>query len=142
MVKLGRVTLHRFTEALAPHGLRPRDVSALIELRDHGELSQQSLCGRLRMDPTNLVEVLNELEDQGYAQRRRDPDDRRRHRVEISKKGLAVLEKVSAVMDAAENELLGDLGEADREEVERLLGAIWERIGGYEAYEKAPQPIS
>ena len=67
MIKLGRITMHRFTEALAPYGLRPRHLAALIELRDHGEISQQALCGRLHVDPTNLVEILNELEEKGYA---------------------------------------------------------------------------
>ena len=139
MPKLGRITMHRFTEALAPYGLRPRHLAALIELRDHGELSQQSLCGRLHVDPTNLVEILNELEEKGYASRRRDPEDRRRHRVEVSKKGLAVIDKVSAAMDGVEDELLADFEPEDREHLERLLRSIWERAGGYEAYSQAAE---
>jgi DNA-binding MarR family transcriptional regulator len=138
-IKLGRITMHRFTEALAPYDLRPRHLAALIELRDHGELSQQALCGRLHVDPTNLVEILNELEDSGFASRRRDPDDRRRHRVEVSKKGLAVIEKVSTAMDGVEDELLADFEGDDRHELERLLRSIWERAGGYEAYSKAAE---
>src|ERR1044072_6101560 len=67
LVKLGRITVHRFTEALAPYGIRPRHFAALIELRDHGEITQQALCGQLRLDPTNLVAILNELENTGYA---------------------------------------------------------------------------
>ena len=55
MIKLGRITMHRFSEALEPLGIRPRHVAALIELRDRGELTQQSLCGQLHLDPTNLV---------------------------------------------------------------------------------------
>ncbi len=138
MIKLGRITMHRFTEALAPHGLRPRHLAALIELRDHGELSQQSLCGRLHVDPTNLVEILNELEEQGYATRRRDPEDRRRHRVEVSKKGLAVIDKVSATMDGVEDELLADFDADDRADLERLLLGIFDRAGGYDAYAAVP----
>jgi DNA-binding MarR family transcriptional regulator len=134
MIKLGRITMHRFTEALAPYGVRPRHVAALIELRDHGELTQQSLCGQLHLDPTNLVAILNELEARGYATRRRDPEDRRRHLVEVSKKGLAVIERVSEAMDGVEDELLGGLDPAERTEVEHLLTSIWERSGGYEAY--------
>src|SRR6188768_1391902 len=88
------ITMHRFTEALEPFGIRPRHVAALIELRDQGELTQQSLCGQLHLDPTNLVAILNELEQRGYAIRRRDPEDRRRHLVEISRKGIALIEKV------------------------------------------------
>src|SRR3954451_21274531 len=82
MIKLGRITSHRFTQALEPFGIRPRHMAALIELRDRGELTQQALCGQLHLDPTNLVAILNDLEQQGYATRLRDPDDRRRHLVE------------------------------------------------------------
>ncbi len=134
MIKLGRITQHRFTEALEPFGIRPRHVAALIELRDRGELTQQSLCGQLHLDPTNLVAILNELEQRGFATRRRDPEDRRRHLVEVSKKGIAVVEKVSEVMDGVEADLLDGLEPADREELEGLLTSIWERSGGYEAW--------
>src|SRR4029079_15771843 len=106
MIKLGRITVHRFTEALEPFGIRPRHVAALIELRDRGELTQKSLCGQLHLDPTNLVAILNELEQRGCAIRRRDPEDRRRHLVEISRKGIAVLERVSEVMDGVDRDLL------------------------------------
>jgi DNA-binding MarR family transcriptional regulator len=134
MIKLGRITMHRFTEALEPYGIRPRHVAALIELRDHGELTQQSLCGQLHLDPTNLVAILNDLEQRGYATRRRDPEDRRRHLVEVSKRGIAVLEKVSKVMDGVEADLLDGLEPAERERLERLLTSVWERSGGYEAW--------
>src|SRR3954463_11527770 len=134
MIKLGRITMHRFTEALEPFGIRPRHVAALIELRDRGELTQQSLCGQLHLDPTNLVAILNELEDRGYATRRRDPEDRRRHLVAVSKKGLAVIDKVSEVMDGVEDELLDGFEPAERGQLEGLRTSIWERSGGYEAW--------
>src|SRR3977135_3999373 len=130
MIKLGRITMHRFTEALEPFGIRPRHVAALIELRDQGELTQQSLCGQLHLDPTNLVAILNELEQRGYAMRRRDPEDRRRPLVEVSKKGIAVIEKVSEVMDGVEDELLDGFDPSERKQVEGMLTAIWERSGG------------
>jgi DNA-binding MarR family transcriptional regulator len=134
MIKLGRITAHRFTEALEPFGIRPRHVAALIELRDRGELSQQSLCGQLHLDPTNLVAILNELEKKGYATRRRDPEDRRRHLVEVSKKGIAVIEKVSAVMDGVEADLLDGLEPGERVQLEGLLTSMWEGSGGYDAW--------
>jgi DNA-binding MarR family transcriptional regulator len=136
MIKLGRITMHRFTEALEPFGIRPRHMAALIELRDGGELTQQSLCGQLHLDPTNLVAILNELEQRGYATRRRDPEDRRRHLVEVSKKGIAVIEKASEVMDGVEDDLLDGLEPAERVQLEGLLTSIWERSGGYEEWSR------
>ena len=137
MIKLGRITMHRFTEALEPFGIRPRHVAALIELRQRGQVTQQSLCGALHLDPTNLVAILNDLEQRGYATRRRDPADRRRHIVEVSKKGLAVIDKVSEVMDGVEADLLQDFEPAEREQLAHLLTGMWERSGGYEAWSAA-----
>jgi DNA-binding MarR family transcriptional regulator len=137
MIKLGRITMHRFGAALEPFGIKPRHVAALIELRDRGELTQQSLCGVLHLDPTNLVAILNELEERGYATRRRDPADRRRHIVQVSAKGLRVIDKVTEVMDSVEDDLLADFDAGEREQVARLLAAIWNRSGGYEAYSQA-----
>jgi len=137
MIKLGRITTHRFSEALEPFGIRPRHLAALIELRDSGQVTQQSLCGALHLDPTNLVAILNELEERGYARRTRDPADRRRHIVEVTKKGLAVIDKVSEVMDAVEAQMLEGFEPGEREQLELLLTSIWERSGGYEAYSQA-----
>jgi DNA-binding MarR family transcriptional regulator len=136
LIKLGRITMYRFTAGLEPFGIRPRHVAALIELRDTGELSQQALCGHLHLDPTNLVEILNELEERGYAMRRRDPKDRRRHLVEISDKGVAVLDEVAKVMDAVEDELLAGLDPAERAGLEDVLTSIWEGSGDYDAWAK------
>jgi DNA-binding MarR family transcriptional regulator len=142
MIKLGRITMHRFTQALEPFGVRPRHVAALIELRDRGEVTQQSLCGRLHLDPTNLVTILNELEERGYATRRRDPEDRRRHLVEVSKRGLAVIDKVSEAMDGVEEELLEGIDPEGRRELEGILTSIWERSGGYEAWSEVVEQDS
>jgi DNA-binding MarR family transcriptional regulator len=141
MIKLGRITMHRFTEALEPFGIRPRHVAALIELRDRGELTQQSLCGQLHLDPTNLVAILNDLEEKGYATRRRDPEDRRRHLVEVSRKGIAVIEKVSEVMDGVEDDLLDGLDRTEREQLEGLLTSIWEQSGGYDAWSQVAADV-
>ncbi len=134
MIKLGRITMHRFTEALDRYGVRPRHVAALIELRDHGELTQQALSSQLHLDPTNLVAVLNELEERGYAKRRRDPGDRRRHIVKLTNKGHGVIDTVSEVMDGVEDEMLDGLDPAERRQFERLMTSIWERSGGYESW--------
>jgi DNA-binding MarR family transcriptional regulator len=141
MIKLGRITMHRFTEALKPFGIGPRHVGALIELRERGELTQQSLCGQLHLDPTNLVAILNELEARGYATRRRDPADRRRHLVEVSKKGIAVIEKTSEVMDEVERDLLNGLEPGEREQLAGLLTSIWERSGGYETWSQVAADV-
>src|SRR3979411_1177274 len=73
-----RMRLH--SEAvLAPLGLRPRHLVALTVLRDGGARTQQALAATLEMDGTNIVGLLNELEAEKLIERRRSPEDRRRH---------------------------------------------------------------
>ena len=137
IARLARTVKSRLERALAPLGLRVRHLVALSYLRDHGPTPQGALGDGLRIDPPNLVGLLNDLDDQGLVVRRRDPADRRRHIVQVSAKGLKVIDKVTEVMDSVEDDLLADFDSGEREQVARLLAAIWNRSGGYEAYSQA-----
>jgi DNA-binding MarR family transcriptional regulator len=81
---LARVGRRVFETTLAPGDLRPRHLIALNLLSEHGPASQQMLADALSLDPSNVVGLLNELEERGLIARRRDPADRRRHIVELS----------------------------------------------------------
>ena len=114
------------TEAvLAPLGLRPRHLVALTVLRDRGGSTQQALAATLEMDGTNIVGLLNELEAEKLIERRRSPEDRRRHLVELTDAGVKQLIKAECALSAVENEVLGALDENQREMLYTLLqGAV------------------
>ena len=57
----------------------------------HGPLSQREVAERLRMDPGDLVGIVDALEDAGHVRRRRDPDDRRRYALEATEDGRLAL---------------------------------------------------
>jgi DNA-binding MarR family transcriptional regulator len=118
---LARLTRQRTESALAPLGLRPRHLVALTVLRDHGSPTQQALAVALRMDRTNLIGLLNELETDGLILRRRSAEDRRRHFVELTDDGAARLIEAEAALAAAEDEVLGALDADQRETLYQLL---------------------
>jgi len=105
---------------LAPSGLRPRHVVALTLLNE-GSASQQDLAEVLQLDPSNVVGLLNELEDDGLVVRRRDPADRRRHIVEISERGASQLRSVQCAMAGVEETLLAVLTPEERVTLNDLL---------------------
>ena len=111
----------RAEAVLAPLGLRPRHLVALTVLRDRGGSTQQALAATLEMDGTNIVGLLNELEAQNLIERRRSPQDRRRHLVELTEAGATQLANVEHGLLAAEDEVLGALDESQRETLYRLL---------------------
>jgi DNA-binding MarR family transcriptional regulator len=87
LTRLSRVVYRRASEKLL--GVRLRQYVALNYLRDHGPIPQQELGEALYLDPNNLVLLLNDLEDEGYAERQRDRSDRRRHIVRVTPAGEA-----------------------------------------------------
>jgi DNA-binding MarR family transcriptional regulator len=107
--------------ALAPLGLRPRHLVALTMLRDSDSITQQGLAEILQLDGTNLVGLLNELEAEELVTRRRSPEDRRRHIVELTQAGQQKLAQAEFVLAAVEDEVLADLTIAQRRTLFELL---------------------
>ena len=128
LVAAGRSAAHLFALALEPIGLTPRQFSALRPLRG-GCVTQQALGDSLEVDPAQLVGILNALEAEGLAVRRRDQSDRRRHIVEISAEGCARLRAADAALLALEEQLLSDLGPHERADLAALLQSVVARIG-------------
>jgi DNA-binding MarR family transcriptional regulator len=75
----------------------------------------------LMLDPNNCVLLLNDLDEAGYVERRRDPADRRRHIVQITPEGLRALEQAEAKLEELEDEVLGNLDSAERQQLQALL---------------------
>lgn len=102
-------------------GLDLRLVMALSYLADHDDAPQQELVDALCMDAKNVVLLLNELEDRGFLIRRRDSEDRRRHRVHITPEGRQALLQAGRAMEEVENQVLQALNAEERATLWTLL---------------------
>ena len=119
LTRLARaVFLHSSVELV---GMNLRNMVVLAYLRDHPGVSQQKMTEDLSMDSNTGVLVLNDLEDLEYAERRRDPADRRRHLVDITDAGVEALERAELAQGSIEDEILGGLTMSERGELRRLL---------------------
>ena len=120
LTKLSKVVFRRATEETI--GLRLKQLMALEQLRDQkGTCLQQGLAEMLMLDANNCVLLLNELDDSGYVERRRDPQDRRRHIVEITPAGEEVLAEGERRLEDLEDEVLGKLSADERRQLHQLL---------------------
>jgi len=128
IAQLARGTRRRIEEAVAPLGLRPRELLALQHLRERGPSAQQTLVESLGIDATNLVGVLNSLEDADLIRRRRDRADRRRAIIELSTKGEQVLAKLDRALREIDDEMLATLTASQREALSGLLAQAVENI--------------
>ncbi len=124
IARVARIVRQRFERALTPLGLRQRHLVALSYLRSYGPTAQQSLAERLRMDPSSLVCLLNELEDNDLVVRQRDRADRRRAIVELSGHGKRALCEVDRALEVVENEILDQLDSSQRVTLRELLARL------------------
>ncbi|MDT7761482.1 MAG: hypothetical protein QOC63_902 [Mycobacterium sp.] len=118
---LARRVRLRAESVLAPLQLRPRHLVALTVLRGREGITQQALSITLEMDGTNVVGLLNELEAEDLIERRRSPEDRRRHVVALTDAGAKRLADAERALVAVEDEVLGALDDSQREVLHNLL---------------------
>jgi DNA-binding MarR family transcriptional regulator len=102
-------------------GMDLRLLMALSYLGDHDGAPQQELVDALCIDAKNVVLLLNELEDCGQLVRRRDSEDRRRHRVYITAAGRQALEHAARVQAGIADEVLQALDAQERATLHSLL---------------------
>jgi len=119
LTRLARAVFLRSSVDLV--GMALRNMVTLAYLRDHPGVSQQQMTEDLSMDSNTGVLVLNDLEDLEYAERRRDPADRRRHLVDITDAGIEALERAEMAQGSIEDEILGGLSPSERAELRTLL---------------------
>jgi DNA-binding MarR family transcriptional regulator len=134
LTQISKALHRRTTEELL--GMRLKSFLLLSHVRDRGGASQQELESALMIDANTVVLLLNELESAGFSIRRRDPSDRRRHVVELTKAGRAALDRAEKARDALEDEITSDFSPDERATLRRLLRQVLEGL-----VRATPEPI-
>jgi DNA-binding MarR family transcriptional regulator len=124
LLRLAHTHATRTAAACMPGGPHPRVFAVLSVLADAGPLSQQRLAERLRVNRTLMVGVADELEREGFVERRRDPLDRRSYALHITPAGAVALERHAADAARADAALTERLDDAERARLNALLLAL------------------
>jgi DNA-binding MarR family transcriptional regulator len=124
LARVGR----RSADACMPGCLRPRHLIALRLLGEHGPMTQHDLGVALSLDASNVVGLLNELEERGLITRRRDPADRRRHIVELSPAGPGDAAQACDQLGQVEDDLFRTLTGDERQTLYVLLARAVESL--------------
>jgi DNA-binding MarR family transcriptional regulator len=119
LTSLSRRVYRRATEDVL--GMRLKQYIALSHLRQLPGVGQRQLGDALMLDANNCVLLLNDLEAAGWAERRRHPEDRRRHVVEITDAGRKALAHAERALDGLEGEVLASLSPDERATLRDLL---------------------
>jgi DNA-binding MarR family transcriptional regulator len=119
VTRLSREIYRRATEDVL--GMSLKAYLALNTLREQQSVTQQALGDSLHLDPNNCVLLLNVLEAGQLAVRKRDPNDRRRHIVELTPNGRVAIERADRALDSIEQQVLAALTPDERAELGSLL---------------------
>jgi DNA-binding MarR family transcriptional regulator len=116
-----KAIIHQAVEPVLPAGFTAKHVGCLSVIASEGPLSQQRLGERAAMDRTTVVAVVDGLEEAGYVERHRDPEDRRAYALEVTAAGREWLDYTQAIILGAEEEFVAPLTPAERRTLVDLL---------------------
>jgi DNA-binding MarR family transcriptional regulator len=107
--------------ALAAEEMRALPFAIMVVLSRNPGLRQIQVGFALGIQPTNLVPLIDALEERGLAERRPVPRDRRAHGLFLTRLGAETLARLEAQAAAHEARLAERLGPGGREQLLALL---------------------
>jgi DNA-binding MarR family transcriptional regulator len=129
LASVGFGTGLRFRDRLAPTGLQPREFAVLRQVAVDEGISQQACGQALKVAPSQMVALVDALEDRGYLQRRPDPADRRVRALHVTPRGKRALAAAFEAAGRNEQALFGSFSNDERAELRRLLQAVADQLG-------------
>lgn len=119
--RLGFAAKHRALAAYEQAGFSPYHYGILALLDEGARETQASVADALGYDRGQLVGFLDELEQQHLVERRRDPDDRRRHVVRLTADGKRALNRLRTLSRRLDDDFLAALDNEERATLHTLL---------------------
>jgi DNA-binding MarR family transcriptional regulator len=127
--QLGHRSASVFADLIASIDLTPPHSGILRAIALEPGRSQQALSGQLGLLPSRVVAYVDELEDRGYVERRRNPDDRRLHALYLTAAGKKIMTKIGELGRQHETLMTAGLDSAQRGTLRQLLSIVAEEQG-------------
>ncbi len=119
--RLGFAIKNRAMDDFERAGFEGYHYSVLALLGQAACDTQASIADALALDRSQLVGILDSLEERDLIERRRDPDDRRRHVVTLTPDGRRQLVRLRSIVRKIEDEFFAPLDHDQRGALHELL---------------------
>lgn len=122
--RLRRRTRDEAENALNAENTSLREYWVLTCLVAKAAASQAALSELLVIDASDMVRLIDALEEHGWASRERDPKDRRRQIVTSTKRGRQAQAKLTEVVRVAEDRALDESTSKQLKHLRKLAASI------------------
>ena len=127
--QLGHRSAAVSADLIAAIDLTPPHAGILRAIASEPGRSQQALSGQLGLLPSRVVAYVDELEDRGYVERRRNPDDRRLHALHLTASGKKIMSKIGELGRQHETLMTSGLDKSQCDTLRQLLSIVAEEQG-------------
>jgi DNA-binding MarR family transcriptional regulator len=117
---LGREAHDRMAQWL-PEGLRLGHLAVLGALTEGDARAQRELSAQLRIHPSDMVTLVDDLARRELISRTTDPADRRRNLIAVTVSGRKLVRQATTASRRIHRELLAGLSRPEQEQVQQLL---------------------
>lgn len=129
LAQVGSWAGEQFGDRISPRGLSRSQAGLLWIVDGNPEASQQQLAELLRVTPSRIVALLDDLEKRDLVERRRSTKDRRVFTVELTDTGRQTLRAISKIARAHNDDVCAPLDDAEEEQLHDLLQRIAHHAG-------------
>lgn len=124
LTRVARLVSRAFDDALAEAGGSLPMWLVLLNLKISPRASQRALADAVGVREATLTHHLNAMENEGLLARRRDPDNRRIHIVELSEPGNSLFLRLRDAAISFDARLRRGFSQADLDRLARLLSNL------------------
>jgi DNA-binding MarR family transcriptional regulator len=121
---LGYAVSRRFHEVLGPLELEPGEFALLRAVAASGGEPQNALAERLRISPSWMVAIVDQLERRGLLERRPHARDRRVRNLHLTAAGKRLLKQAEREARQFDRQVTGPLDEAEARQLLDLLDRV------------------
>lgn len=128
IARMRAIGTSRANRALRPHGLKVRSYSVLSLACSSTPPTQRQLAELLSLDPSQIVPLVDELEQRQLVSRVPDPSDRRSKIIVASTSGHELYAAARQATKNSEDRTLRALSDHERDQLRLLLSRVIDSV--------------